>query len=341
MTQDSGRGDIVEKEVTLIQDTLQNGRLTACKHANGRDWWVVTRKAYSDQFYTFLVSPSGISAPLIQHIGQQLWPPDIGQVCFSPQGDKYALVDHFNHLRLYDFDRCTGVFTNPLYIPILDSAIARGVAFSPSGRYLYVSSELYIYQYDMLASSIDSSRQTVAVWDSFFSPSPPFAAVFYTMQLGPDGKIYLVSPNGVLVMHVINNPDSAGLACDVCQHCITLPTYNAYTIPNHPNYFLGAEAGSLCDSLQVGIGELTEQKPIKIYPNPATDYFWLEYDLTLSKSNGEMVVYNTLGEVVLRKTLYKYFKSAKIECNKLKQGIYYLSIYANNKIMSSGKFIKQ
>lgn len=344
MTLDSGKGDLVDRQVTFLQDTIQNGRLTACKHANGRDWWLVTREAYSDMFYVFLITPSGISPPITQHIGSVLFPPDIGQVCFSPQGNKYALVDHFNHLRLYDFDRCTGVFNNPVYVPILDSMIARGAAFSPSGRYLYITSDVYIYQYDMLASNIDSSRQTVAVWDSFYSPSPPFATTFYTEQLAPDGKIYITTGNGTDRMHVINYPDSAGLACDVCQHCVVLPTYNSFgCIPNHPNYFLGAEIGSICDTITV----VTENDhpprniPLKLYPNPANDFFWLDYDLTNFTGNGELVVYNTLGEVVLRKTLYNYFKTAKVECGKLAKGIYYLSIASSGKNVSSSKFIKQ
>ncbi|MEZ5068919.1 MAG: hypothetical protein R2847_10725 [Bacteroidia bacterium] len=34
------------------------------------------------------------------------------------------------------------------------------------------------------------------------------------MQLAPDGKIYVSTGNGTMHIHVINNPDSAGTACD-------------------------------------------------------------------------------------------------------------------------------
>lgn len=343
MNADSGKGDIIIKEQIAINDTLTTGRMTAVKHANGRDWWIIKYEPYGDGYYALLLTPNGLSTPYYQQIGPYLQFNSLGQAVFNPQGNKYANVDGINHLLIMDFDRCSGLFSNPVYIPILDSLHPRGAAFSPSGRYLYITSQSFVYQYDMYAANIDSSRLTVAVWDTFYSPSPPAAATFYTMQLAPDGKIYFVAPNGVQVMHVINYPDSGGLACDVCLHCIQLPTFNAFTIPNHPNYFLGAEIGSICDSITV----ITEnnyppkQALIKIYPNPAKDFFWLDYDLTNTTLNGELMVYNTPGEIVLRKTLYNYFKSAKVECGSLPEGIYYLAIKQNGKLAGSGKLVKQ
>jgi hypothetical protein len=59
----------------------------------------------------------------------------------------------------------------------------------------------------------------VATWDGF-EENGFFATTFYLAQLAPDGKIYINSNNGVSYLHVINNPDSLGLACDVCQHCV-------------------------------------------------------------------------------------------------------------------------
>ena len=47
-----------------------------------------------------------------------------------------------------DFDRCTGEFSNLIHITINDSMPTGGCAFSPSGRFLYVSSTNYLYQFD-------------------------------------------------------------------------------------------------------------------------------------------------------------------------------------------------
>src|SRR5205085_5192250 len=113
-----------------------------------------------------------------------------GQICFSPDGKKLAWYDATTDLDILDFDRCTGQFSNLIHVDINDSAVSAGVAFSASSQFLYVSSTTYVYQFDMNAVDIAASKTTVAVWDTFYSPSPPAATVFYLAQLGPDGKIY-------------------------------------------------------------------------------------------------------------------------------------------------------
>ncbi len=63
---------------------------------------------------------------------------------------------------------------------------------------------------------------------------------FFLHQLGPDGKIYISPWGGTNRIHVINNPDSLGLACDFVQAGITLPyVASNSSIPNFPNYDLG------------------------------------------------------------------------------------------------------
>ena len=112
----------------------------------------------------------------------------------------------------------------------------RGVAFSPNGRFLYVSTVLDVYQFDTEADDIAASEVHIAHWDSTYSPFPPFAALFSNMQLAPDGKIYIGTGNGTQVLHVIHNPDEPGLACNMAQHGIDLERYFSNSLPNHPNY---------------------------------------------------------------------------------------------------------
>ena len=91
-------------------------------------------------YYSLLLTPNGLSTPFYQQIGPYLQYNSLGQSVFNPQGNKYANVDHINYLQIMDFDRCSGLFSNPVHIPILDSAFASGAAFSPNGRYLYIAS---------------------------------------------------------------------------------------------------------------------------------------------------------------------------------------------------------
>ena len=65
MSLDNGLGGIVDsqKNLHVIDDTLMLGRLNAVKHANGRDWWVISHEYYSDVYYKLLITPDSISGP--------------------------------------------------------------------------------------------------------------------------------------------------------------------------------------------------------------------------------------------------------------------------------------
>src|SRR6476620_2713060 len=69
MSLDTGLGGISDKKIVVLQDTLVWGFLTACKHANGRDWWVIAHQYYSNRYYKLLITPVGIEGPFIQDIG--------------------------------------------------------------------------------------------------------------------------------------------------------------------------------------------------------------------------------------------------------------------------------
>ena len=75
MNLDSGLGGIVEnkKNIFIIQDTLTLGRLTGVKHANGRDWWIMIHRYYSDEYYKLLVTPDKIYGPIPKISAQLLF----------------------------------------------------------------------------------------------------------------------------------------------------------------------------------------------------------------------------------------------------------------------------
>ncbi|MFZ1695168.1 MAG: T9SS type A sorting domain-containing protein [Flavobacteriales bacterium] len=304
MSHANGLGAAVVKNEVVFSDTLVAGKITAVRHANGRDWWVLCHRHASDIYYRLLVTPEGVSAPEQQPIGV-VRRYTAGQACFSLQGDKFAYYFGISgeDLEIFDFDRCTGLLSNPVHVPIDDLNNHGGVAFSPSGRYLYVSSIDMVYQFDTWASDIAGSRVTIAVWDGFYSPSPPFATMFDIAQLAPDGKIYIGTGNGTLHLHVINEPDNSGLACGMVQHGVELPRYFMNSLPNHPNYHLGPIDGSICDSLGIDshVPEAELAAALRAYPNPSTGAFSLSY--AAQPIAGELVLYNAAGQVVLRERL--------------------------------------
>lgn len=249
----NGLGCVILRKQLLIQDTLDFGKLTITRHANGRDWWLMVPKFNSNNIYTLLVQGSNIYTNQ-QEIEGSIIESGLGQAAFSPDGNWYAIVnlvngfDEDDFLDLFRFDRCQGTVSNRLKINIGKYAYSGGVSFSKNSRFLYVSHFDHIYQYDLWAINIESSKKTVAIFDGF---TDPFPTRFYLAQLAPDGKIYINIPNGTRLLHTIQYPDKEGTACTVKQHSFHLPTYNASSLPNFPNYRLGSIDGSPCDTLGI------------------------------------------------------------------------------------------
>ena len=258
MTLDNGLGAVLEKNQIIFQDTLDHGKITATRHANGRDWWVLALKHNSNCFRKLLISPEGVQDKGMQCLGAII-PHGIGQAVFAPDGSKYVTLSRIsstigNYLNIYDFDRCAGLLSNPIQEHFIDGSSSGGVAISPNSRFLYNSAATRIYQYDLQSIDIIASKDTVAEYDGYLEESLPgfFQATrFSRAQIGPDGKIYICCAGALKSMHVINQPDSLGVACEVLQHHIQLPTLNSGSLPNHPNYRLGALEGSPCDTIPV------------------------------------------------------------------------------------------
>lgn len=326
MMLDSGLGAVVQKNVSALQDTLTAGQLTACKHANGRDWWIVAPEYGHPAYYVLLLTPTGVSVKSKQTIGTRFYE---GQAAFSPNGEHYGSYNSSDDIDVFDFDRCTGTFSNARHISINDSMFGIGFAFSPNSKLAYMSSGYYLYQVNLDSSNLSNSLQTVAVWDSTYDPFPPINTGFDLQQLAPDGKIYIATLGSTRYMHIIDAPDSVGSNCNVLQHALFLgdSIYNWNTVPNHPNYFLGPVVGSICDSLSLAIDDKVYDKNmlLTVNPNPAKNSFYLNYNLPTG-SNATLYVYNTLGNLIHKQWLYGVNNNLLIHCNTWSQGMYYLKV---------------
>jgi hypothetical protein len=325
MSLDGGLGVVISKNVSILDDELNLGHLTAVRHANGRDWWVFCHKLNTNTFYRFLVSPSGIALDGTQTIGM-VRPADSGQACFSQDGSKFAYYWRDHGLEVFQFNRCTGLFSAPVSALFSDGELGAGAAFSPNGRFIYTTSVDDVYQYDAEAADLAASEVHIAHWDSTYSPSPPFATLFDIAQLAPDGQIYIGTGNSTFALHVIHDPDSAGLACNMEQHGITLPRYFDNSLPNHPNYHLGPIDGTVCDSLGIneGIAEEAVQLSVRAYPNPSNGAFTLSYPA--QPTAGELDVRDLSGRLVLRERIPQWSTMHQVSLQGEAAGMYQCSL---------------
>jgi len=241
-------GVVSQKDQFLVEPGT-TALLTATKHANGRDWWIILPENRTNRFFTFLLSPTGVKLVSTQSIGEA-WGEREGssQAIFTPDGTKYIRFNPWKGLDIFNFDRCTGMLSNPnesgpLSFPIRE---ASGIAASLDSRYLYASNVTMLYQYDLAATNIFATQYLIDEYDGYLDP---FAVDFYQMALAPDGKIYVFSTNGNKSIGVIHNPKSKGALCNFTQHNFELPAYIEFGSINLPYYRLGPKDGSSCDTL--------------------------------------------------------------------------------------------
>lgn len=336
MTLDSGLGGVVatKKNIYLLEDTLVLGRLTACKHANGRDWWLITHKWNSDLYYKLLLTPDTIYGPFEQHIGSVIIKDDpVGQASFSPDGSKYCMVNCNYNFDYMEFDRCSGDFSNPVNI-VLDSNLTQGCAFSPNSRFLYINNYNQIYQYDTWSNDLEASEIMV---DTIPFIQVGIADWFSMMQLAPDNKIYISTYNGTKALHVISEPDILDTACNFTRKGLVLPSYNAPSIPNHPNYDLGPLQGSPCDTLYLQTNNsVTSNQSFRIYPNPVSDWLNIIYQ---TNQDALLELFDMYGKRAGAVSLYPYFKNRLLNVSGLPAGVYSATVTENEKIVWQEKVV--
>lgn len=247
----AGLGEVTDKNHLLYPNGGMAPYVSAVKHANGRDWWVVTTKKFTDRYYTFLLDPSGPKYMHQQVIGDSLSRGSqcCGQTGFSPNGAKHFNASNNTGIQLLDFDRCTGLFSNPVFID--SSAVGKfgplGVSISQNSQFMYVSTSKFVYQFDLTAPDIESSK---VLLDSIDYVAAPDIGSFLDAMLAPDGKIYMVSLNYIQDMPIVQFPERKGKACKLEQHGFKLPAlYGNDFIFNFPRFRMGPVDGSACDTL--------------------------------------------------------------------------------------------
>lgn len=326
-------------------------KLCAIRHANGRDWWVFTHQDFSNTFIKILVSVNGVSLQPIQHIGYSINNSGFysaGQMVFSPQGNKLCFANLTGMIELFDFDRCNGMLSNPIHLadtfvnvwPIPYSYY--GASFSPDGSKLYVSRWDSLFQFDLNAGNIIQSRTLIArqAKDSVY---------FGQHLLAPDGKIYIASWTNPLYSNAIENssldainfPDSLGAQCDINLYSFSLNGYHSLLgLPNIPNYKLGVDSGSVCDTITGSPpSPKGRENVIWVYPNPAIN------ELAIGKgqlANGQEVtftIYDLLGKMQLQQTVTPQ-GDFTIAVKGIPIGIYFLQVKQGDKVYNA-KFVKE
>lgn len=332
-----GLGEVVRKNVVFAKGKFREGGMTACKHANGRDWWIIMGKLNSNGFYKFLLTPDTIQGPYLQNIGPTYsMPYDWAYSKFSQDGSKYVTGAAAGYVTVLDFDRCNGEFSNEKLIYNLADTVnhlsgSSSVEFSPNGRFVYVCDRINLNQYDLNLYTQDST-------EIHWVDSNDFAQMDL-LQLGPNGKMYCSTWNGgFYFLHVIDRPNEKEDSCGFVFAGLPTLSRSNHNVPNMVNYKLGALAGSGCDTIETGIRDETLNKRLlpRIQPNPADKYFYVEmpmqgiYLFELVTEQGQLITRKQTRQVDIFNT------------EDLLSGAYFLKVTdSKNSIATSTQIIVQ
>jgi len=332
MKANSGAGKVTQRMIPLMQNArLRKTQMMACRHSNGKDWWLLKNEGDSANIHTFLFTQDSVYDKGVQVFNEPVWgASDIqGQSTFNSDGSIYASTSHggsTGYIFIANFDRCYGILDNPYVIQMplgsqhnpydttLTDRESVGLAFSPNNKYLYVISYTNVYQYDLH----DSTWFHVAGIDTVASA----AQGYETAYLGPDNKIYIGNCGGLSKqMSRIDNPDVKGAGCNFCPRCLRLDSLgaNAYvgTPPCMPNYGLGPKECWPLSTKDV----VNKTVEINIYPNPAIG----QITITESENFSEVKIYTLLSQLVFEKKT-KPVSQAEINTQGLPSGIYMVQI---------------
>lgn len=270
MSLSGGLGAVTASNVLV--SSVMTEKLTATRHCNGTDVWIITHNWGNNQFSARLLTATGLSAPVNSNVGTMhngTVNNVLGCMKVSPTGKKIGLGiwASINTFELYDFDNVTGVVSNSLVLGTT-FAQAYGVEFSPDGSKFYGSCETNvgtsIYQWDMCAgtpAAIIASQYTVV--------TASLGVVRNGIQVATDGKIY-VARNTQGSLGVINSPNLAGAACNYVDAGQTLGTQvSTRGLPNFENslfkqapqpitYVTNAALGCLSATLSCGSNTLIQ-----------------------------------------------------------------------------------
>jgi hypothetical protein len=369
MKYNGGQGIVLQKNVLLTSQRVGDC-ITAIKHGNGRDWWLIYKRSsgsspnHFNRFYKRLITPIGISQPDSTDFNDAT-DADNQKIIWHPDFNKFMLQNVGSYMKEFSFNRCTGAFDTIRTIyeeqfGFYDRFFFQG-DYSSNGNVFYTTTIKfgtipfgYLLQFNL--NDIDPSL-TVDTVASY--PFPPYD--IGGLKRGPDNKIYFAtryaspfpissypypdSMRNVINSNlgVINSPDSIGNSCDYQEFSFWLGGKRTYGgLPNNPDYDLGPLIGSGCDTLTVGITENV------LYSNNIIVYYdgdWKTAFINAKNLRGKnfrFELFNMNGQLIKQESgkLISEFYTQNLDMSSFADNVYIVRLITEKEVLTV-KFVKR
>lgn len=205
----NGDGEVETKNIKLINSPLTE-KVTACSNTSEDSYWVITHTSGDTSYYTYKLSSTGLSGPIITNIGST-HNTARGYMKTSPDCSKLiSLLYDEDIIDIFDFDSTGGTLSNFITLTGMTFDIGPyGLEFSSDSSKFYVSEGAgeKVYQFDL---SYTSSTEMI---DNVIEVGNISGASFGALQLAPDERIYLADYNNTN-LHIIHRPNGLGVQCN-------------------------------------------------------------------------------------------------------------------------------
>jgi hypothetical protein len=239
MTLSAGLGAVTTKNVNLTP-YLMCEKLTAVRHCNNVDVWVIAKRWNSSNFLAWRISPAGVDInPVISASGVSpsgVAQSSFGQLKANSEGNKLIAAYYgfggsgMNTAEVYNFNNSTGVVSGAINLGNIPGAY--GCEFSPNSQVAYVATNGGIlYSFNLCANNIPASRFQVASVGPFFG----------SIQADKYGKL-IIAKGSLSRLAAIQNPNVYGAGCNFTDNYRTLISGSRMGLPNFVPYYFRSPA---------------------------------------------------------------------------------------------------
>ncbi len=232
MSLNGGLGDVQVTTMNTQLATDLTEKLIVIRSTEIQGFWVIAHKKNVNEFLAWKIDACGISEqPVISAVGSfflvaafgatEGW---MGAMDASPDGNRIGMpVDWSDRLEFFDFNKTTGVVSNPLTVNVVDDSNPPflrkyGACFSPDGSKFYYTNINSVYQLNLgnyTSAAIASSNTLI------YSPTlEPNNYPCLQIEQAPNNKLYIAIGNTGR-LDEISNPNSLGLGCGYVSNAIS------------------------------------------------------------------------------------------------------------------------